>query len=319
MKKFLFCILFIFSALTLYSCNNETPLNREADEYYRFTDSVGNEVILEEKPIKVCVLFSSYADIWCLSGGKVDITVGEAVERGFAEPTAVLVDAVAGHTTINLELLAAEEPDLVIGTADYACQVEACAFMASRGIPSALFKVEEFDDYLDVLKIFCDINGTSENYVTYGENVKNEIETLLETVNSLEPAYKKILFMRAGSTAKSTKAKNSQDNFACKMLTELGTINIADEASTLLDGLSMETIIDENPDFVFISSMGDAAASREYVTSLFENDVWQRLDCIKNGNYAFLPKELFHFKPNANWNTAYKYLINILYPELKID
>lgn len=319
MKKFIFCFLIIFSTLFLLSCRRDTSLISEEHEYYRFTDSVGNEVILKEKPTKVAVLFSSYADIWKLSDGTVNITVGESVERGFADDNAVLVDAGAGHTTINLELLAAEEPDFVIGTADYDCQVAACEFMSSRGVPSALFKVEAFADYLGVLKIFCDINDSPENYTEYGINVKSEIGRLINAVNSVAPSDEKILFMRAGSTAKSTKAKNSSDNFVCKMLNELGTVNIADSVPALLDGLSMETIITENPSFVFISSMGDAAASREYVTSLFENDVWQQLDCIKNGNYFFLPKELFHFKPNADWATAYKYLINILYPELKID
>lgn len=319
MKKLIFYISFILLALLLCSCKSTVPTTSADNEYYRFTDSVGNEIVLEEKPTKVAVLFSSYADIWKLSDGTVNVTVGESVERGFADDNAVLVDAGAGHTTINLELLAAEEPDLVIGTADYDCQVAACEFMSSRGVPSALFKVEAFADYLGVLKIFCDINDSPENYTEYGINVKNEIGRLINAVNSAAPSNEKILFMRAGSTAKSTKAKNSSDNFVCKMLNELGTVNIADSVPALLDGLSMETIITENPSFVFISSMGDAAASREYVTSLFENDVWQQLDCIKNGNYFFLPKELFHFKPNADWATAYKYLINILYPELKID
>ncbi len=319
MKKTVLCLLLTVFVLLLCACGHSEKPKNEENEYYRFTDSVGNEIVLNEKPAKVAVLFSSYAEVWRLSGGNADITVGEAIQRGFADENAVLVDKGSGHTTINLELLAAEKPDLVIGTADYACQTVAAEFMSNHGVASALFKVEDFDDYLEMLKICCDINGTPENYAEYGENVKHEIELLLENVSSVEPAYKKILFMRAGSTAKSTKAKSSDDNFACKMLVELGTTNIADASPVLLDGLSMETIVTENPDCIFISSMGDADASREYVEALFESEAWRRLDCVKSGNYYFLPKDLFHFKPNAKWGLAYNYLINILYSETESD
>ena len=71
---------------------------------YQFTDDTGVEITLPEKPTRVAVLFSSFAQVWELAGGKVDITVGESVERGFASQDAVLVDGGAGKT-INSEAL----------------------------------------------------------------------------------------------------------------------------------------------------------------------------------------------------------------------
>ena len=99
------------------------------------------------------------------------------------------------------------------------------------------------------------------------------------------------------------------------MLKELGTVNIADTESPLLDSLSLEYILKNQPDYIFISTMGDENAAREYVTSLFGSDTWRELTAVQNGAYAFLPKDMFHYKPNARWDTAYSYLIDLLETE----
>lgn len=312
------------AALLLVSCaaggqselgnGGTTSANDGAEWSYTFSDSTGADVTLTARPKKVAVLFSSYADIWVTAGGNVDITVGEAVERGFAGDSAVLADAGAGHTTIDLETLTSESPDLVIGTADYACQTNAVDFCRSVGIPAALFRVESFSDYLGVLEIFCNITGEDARYETYGIKVKEQIDALFDRIASADRTPS-ILFVRAGSSAKSTKAKTTSDNFACVMLSELGARNIADTNNELSSNLSLEAILVEDPDYLFITTMGDEAAAKEYMNSLLAADGWKDLSCVKENRYFYLPKDLFHFKPNARWAEAYEYLAELLYPE----
>lgn len=306
MRKY--AILFILLILLLNGCQ-DTKSNINEDSF-TFTDSLEQKVTVNKRPQRTAILFSSFADIWQSAGGSVQITVGESVERDFAEKTAILVDEGSGHSSINTEILIASKPDFIIGTADYECQIETSAFTSKHGIPSANFRVETFDDYLKVLEIFCNITERPDLYEINGTEVKNRINSLL-TQNENIAQNKKILFIRAGSTAKSTKAKNTYQHFVCGMLAELGAINIADSAEILLDGLSLEAIIKAEPDHLFISLMGNATASEEYVKSLLASDGWKDLKCVKNGNYTFLPKDLFHYKPNSKWDIAYQYLINI--------
>ena len=279
--------------------------------WYSFDDHCGNTVELHQKPQKVAVLFSSFADIWVTAGGTVDITVAEAVERGFADETAALVDGGAGKT-INTELLVASQPDFVILSADIAAQQETARLLKTAGIPCATFRVESFEDYLSVLKICTDITGKTENYTTYGTAVQQHIEQLLNGINTDE-ADKKILFIRAGSGASATKAKTAEDHFAAAMLKQLGTYNIAENAPVLLDGLSLEEIITQNPEYIFISTMGDETAAKEYMESLFSQPQWQAVSAVKEKKYIFLPKDMFQYKPNSQWDKAYKYLIDIIY------
>ena len=102
------------------------------------------------------------------------------------------------------------------------------------------------------------------------------------------------------------------------MLDELGAHNIADEAEVLLDGLSLEEILLQDPDHIFLTTMGSEQAAVSYIGELFSQDGWKELTAVKQEHYTFLEKELFHFKPNARWAEAYELLAKLLYPELKL-
>jgi iron complex transport system substrate-binding protein len=97
------------------------------------------------------------------------------------------------------------------------------------------------------------------------------------------------------------------------MLNELGTYNVAEGAKVLLDGLSVEEVLMQNPEMIFVSSMGNEDAAKRNVEALFSEGAWQTLDAVKNGRIYFLPKDLFQYKPNARWAEAYRYLTEILY------
>ena len=265
-------------------------------------------------PKRTAVLFSSLAEVWRMAGGTVDITVGESVERGFASKDAILVDSGAGKT-IDVEALLAAKPDFVIGSADVPAQVQACMAATKAGIPAVTVCMDTLEDYLQALRLFTNITGKTEAYEVFGSKVEIEVGDVLAHLP--EASQKKILFIRAGSTDSATKAKRAPENFVCTMLQELGTYNIADDAPVLLDGLSLEHILVRDPDYIFISTMGDEAAAKAHMESLFQQEGWRELTAVKTGSYAFLPRELFHFKPNARWAAAYWYLAHLLYPELE--
>ena len=285
-----------------------------AGEGYTFTDDTGAVVTVPEKPETVAELLSSLADLWITAGGTVDITVGETVERGFAAETVILVDAGAGKT-IDLEGLIAARPDFVLYSSDLAGQLECADALRSAVIPAAGFTVETFDDYLRVLKICTDILGTPERYERYGTALKAEIDGLIAKARAAE-IQPEILFVRAGSSAKYTKAKTAENHFVCGMLKDLGTFNIAEKAPILLDGLSTEEILISDPDFILFTTMGDESAGTAYMDSLISDPVWQNLTAVKEGRVHQLPKELFQYKPNARWGEAYAYLIELLYGDI---
>ena len=261
--------------------------------------------------VKTACLNSSLADLWKLAGGSVDITVEESVERGFASPEALLVDSASGRN-INTELLVAAEPDLVIGSADTASHVRLSSFLDKAGIDMILVDMDSFDDFLSVFHTLTDITGRSDLYEKYGEGQKTAIEEIIANAAGYE-SKPRVLFVRAGSAFSYVKAKRTDDHFAAKIIEDLGAVNIADEYGMLTDSLSLEAVLESNADKILVVPQGDEDASIAYITDLFSQPGWRDVRAIENGSVYFLPKELFHFKPNGRWAEAYEMMEEVLY------
>ncbi|MBO5967032.1 MAG: ABC transporter substrate-binding protein [Clostridia bacterium] len=311
MKRYISLLLCALMVFALFGCAENAGVG-VSDGFYGFIDDSGRSVNLKNQPEKVAVLFSSYAEMWILAGGEVKITVGESIERGFAPKGTPLVDAGAGKT-IDREALLAAEPDFVIASADIAAQAELAAYLDTVGIPCALFRVDCFADYEKAMTHLCAITGRADLFEQNVASVGAEIENLLAKVD--KTASPRILFVRCGSSYGATKAKVAAENFVCKMLEELGAVNIADAAPELSDGLALEAILDADPEVIFFSTMGNEQKSRAYMDSVLAGDAWQTLSAVREGRYVYLDKNLFQFKPNAKWSEAYKFLAEYLYGE----
>lgn len=290
----------------------QTETECGAEVYYSFTDDSGRGVNLKNRPEKVAVLFSSYAEMWTLAGGEVKITVGESIEREFAPEGTPIVDAGAGKA-IDREALLAAAPDFVIASADIAAQAELAAYLDTVGIPCALFRIDCFSDYESAMRHLCEITARYDLYEQNVASVSAEIEKILADVD--KTVAPRILFVRCGSSYSATKAKVASENFVCKMLDELGAVNIADAAPELSDGLALEAILDADPEMIFFSTMGNEEKSRAYMDSVLTGEAWQTLSAVREGKYVYLDKNLFQFKPNAKWSEAYKFLAEYLYGE----
>ncbi|MDL2238342.1 ABC transporter substrate-binding protein, partial [Christensenellaceae bacterium OttesenSCG-928-K19] len=136
-----------------------------------------------------------------------------------------------------------------------------------------------------------------------------DVDAVLEEISG--NSGKTALFLRASSTDVKAKA---DDNAACAILHDLGVDNIAAGDDSLLESLSMEAIIERDPDYIFAVMMGgDADAEATLQSMLMANPAWKDLSAVQNGNFEILPKELFHYKPNADWGRAYEYLYECIY------
>ena len=308
-KKSIIIAVVIVVLLIFISGAVETNKPESSGEYFTFTDSEGEIVELSHKPQKTAVLFSSLAECWIEAGGEVYVTVRESVERGLVKEETELVDKGAGKT-VDTEKLISLEPDFVICSADIASHRDVASALKKAKIPVAMLRMDTFEDYLTILRTLTKITGKTENYEQFGENAKSEIEQIIS--GGKRENNPKILFVRSGSSYSSAKAKKVDDNFAAKILEDFGCINIADKAEVLLDNLSAEVILKENPQYIFVSVMGDYDNSKAYMQELLAKKEYASLDAVKNGRVYFLPKELFQYKPCGRWAESYRYISSIL-------
>ncbi|TAH64701.1 MAG: ABC transporter substrate-binding protein [Anaerolineaceae bacterium] len=296
--------------LILTGCKAKIKDDATNTYYYSFIDSLNNTVNLKDKPQRVVSLVGSYAETWILAGGDLTGVTNDVIsERKMDLPSGTNI--VGTIKEPNLEEIIALSPDFVLLSPDIESHVKISETLKTSNIPFAFFKVEHFDDYLNMLNVCTDITSNKELYEKNGLAVKEQIEDILAKIDEINNP--EILFMRAFSSG--AKAKND-DNMACRIFSDLGSVNIASKHESLLEDLSMEVIIEEDPDYIFVVTMGDSEEALETLKNgIQKNPAWSDLSAVKNDRYIVLPKDLFHYKPNARWSESYEYIAKILYPD----
>ena len=291
------------------SCGNKDDLG---DDTVTFTDALGREVNVRKNPERVASLLGSFSDVWLLSGGKLCASAEDAWEDFGLE----LDDAVnlGGAHSPSLELLISADPDFVIASASTASNVEMKDSLETMGIAVAYFDVDNFDGYLKMLDICTDITNRKDMYEQNGIALKAQIDGIKNEYKNLgiPEGERKILLLRAASSF--VKAKGSRGTILGEMLADMGCINIADSNTGLLDNLSVEAVIREEPRHIFAVTMGSntEAAKRSLENMIKENAAWGTLDAVKSGRLHIMDKTLFNLKPNARWAESY----GILYEKL---
>ena len=270
-----------------------------------FVDALGREITVDA-PQRVGIASGSLAECWLLAGGSICAVTQDAKDRNLELPADVI--DLGGLKTPSMEVILSSDLDFLILMPSLQTHLAMAETLDMAGINYAYFDVENFDDYLELMKLFTDITGRSDLYETNAEALKPRIAAALEQANMEET--KKILILRTSSGK--IKALDSS-TMVGQMLKEFGCVNIADSDTGLLTDLSLEAIVRENPDYIFISCMGDVDEGVALLEStLAANPIWDTLQAVKNGHCHYLEKELFHYKPNARWGESYETLAELL-------
>ena len=301
--------------LLLAACGNSVspsaPQNVPAETSVTFTDDLNRQVTVD-RPQRVACLISSFSDIWCLAGGADAIVAAtDATWRYFDLPLRDDVVNLGNTKELDVERLLACEPDLILASGGTDRNVELEASFSAMGLNVAYFSVDTFADYLRMLKICTEITGKTENYDLYGTQVARQVEAALARQDGSTPS---VLYIRA--TGSSCKVKNSEGSVLGEMLKDLGCINIADRNGSLLEQLSIEAILQADPDYIFVvlQSADPADAQAILQTTLLDNPAWASLTAVQEGRYHVMDPNLYNLKPNAQWGKAYEQLADILYP-----
>lgn len=271
-----------------------------------FTDALGRQVSVNN-PQKVAVASASLAECWLLAGGSVYAVTNDAFGERDPGLGKDVID-LGGLKEPSLEIILASKPDFLILSSTLSGHLDMAETLDKAKISYACFDTESFEDYLSLLDIFTDITGRKDLYEKNGAALIPKIQNAIVAGKAAED--KKVLLLRSSSVK--IKALNS-DTMVGSMLSKFGCVNIADNDAGLLTDLSLEAIVRENPDYIFITCMGDAdEAVAQMESSFASNPVWKKLKAVQNGRCFYLEKELFHYKPNGRWGESYEKLAEIL-------
>jgi iron complex transport system substrate-binding protein len=263
-------------------------------------------------PRRVVALTSSLADLWLSAGGELVATTSDLAERDLGWDLRG-VREVGGAVTVNEELILAEEPDFVVLSPTIPTHLRLAETLRAAEIPYEQVEADSFADYLAVLGRFTARTGRADLYEANGLAQQARIEALLARApRERRPRY---LLLRASSTDVKAIADS---HVVCAIAEAFGAVPAADTESAVFKELSLESVVALDPDYIFVVVLGsDAAAAADALArTLTDSPLWGGLTAVREGHFAVLPKELFHFKPNRRWGDAYEELGKILYPDV---
>lgn len=316
-KRFIFlCLAAVMALSACGAVPSSTPASGASQSTaFTFTDGLGRTVTVDS-PKRVAALIGSFADVWCVAGGKD--TLVAAADDSWTQFDLDLPDSVVnlgGVSEPNAEALLAAQPDFVLASTKTSADVDLMPTLESAGIPTAYFDVSNFEDYRQMLEICTRLTGRDDLYEQYGVEVGRQVQKVIDDAAGKQGPT--VLYLRASGS--SCKVKNSQNTVLGEMLADLGCTNIADSDESLLENLSMEAILQADPEYIFIVLQGSdpAKPQQSLEKAVLSNPAWQQLSAVKNGNYYYMDQRLYNVKPNARWGEAYEGLAEILYGQAK--
>lgn len=309
LKKFI-CTILAVAALATSGCGGDAAKGGSDKAYLQLQDAAGRQVTLAQKPERVVSLSPSYLSMIEAVGGKV---VGRAASKVGSIPESMKsVPEVGMVYNINMEALVGLKPDLVLAGKNQ--HDKFVPLLESNKVPVIEFDARTYEDVKATVKTLGDIYGTQDKAKAENELLDKQIAAV---TSKLPKEKKRIVIMHA--TASSVTVEGAHSIAGC-ISDLLGFENVAAAA---LKGksdktpYSMETLVEQNPEIIFITSMGKPEEIENRLRSDFKNNpAWNSLPAVKAGKVYVLPEKLFLINPGLRYPKAVKYMAQQVYPEV---
>ncbi len=281
----------------------------ETGDSLRLRQFNGVEVTLPKKPKTVVIGYSSLIQVWYCAGGTA-AAVPEVTSSDTLPEPARQLPTVGTFSTLSAEKIIAMKPGLVLLNGRNGGHNRLRETFASLGIATACFKYENYSDFMDLTDLFCRLNGGELSQCAEAMEIDRRVKALEAKTAKLGNPRFAVVFAAAAGFSLETGNTNT-----VYMLNRLGGRNIID-ADTGRIPFSFEKLIYENPDVIFINTMGRTdALQKRFRNDIMSQPVWRELKAAKAGRVHFLPADLFLYQPGTRFPEAFAQLAGYLFPD----
>ncbi|MDY4696553.1 MAG: ABC transporter substrate-binding protein, partial [Selenomonas montiformis] len=80
---------------------------------------------------------------------------------------------------------------------------------------------------------------------------------------------------------------------------------------------SMETLVAQNPEILFVTSMGNLKEIQAGMDEMMQsNPAWQSVEAVRENRIYYLPQELFLLSPGIHYPEAVETMAKCVYPKV---
>ena len=300
--------LLIAATLALTACGLPVA-DEERGSYASITDDNGRTVLFDKKPERIVVTSASFLEPLYAVGGSV---VGRPESKTKVPPEAKEVPRIGRVYQIDAEKIIALKPDLVI--LNKGMNEKLIDTLNANYIKTLVLDMKSYEDVKREIGIFAALTGEKEK----GEALVQKMDADINAVRTSIPQEKKrVAIIHSTGQGLSVQLDGS---IAGSIAVMLGWENTAAGMPALDKNpdaapYSMETLVAQNPDIIFVTSMGEEEEIRASMEAMFaESPAWQSVGAIRDGRVYYLPQEMFLFSPGIEYPKAVQYMARLVYP-----
>lgn len=305
-KNLMTILITVVMMVTFVACSKDNTDKVEGNENtqvqtgypYKFTDSMGNEVVIESEPKRIISVAPSITEI-VYALGKEGNLVGRTDYCDYPEE-AKNVESIGSLTNPDVEKIVELKPDVVIASTHFKEDVGQ--------------KLKDLGINIIVINDSKNINGAYESINKLGEilNAKDKAEEVVKsnkekieeikekTVNEETPkAYYVVGFGKNGDFTA------TGDTFIAEMIEVAGGDNIAKDATGW--AYNLESLIENDPEYIIISN----GMKDEFMAT----EGYKELSAVKNNNVFEIDGNLLN-RQGPRISEGVEALAKILHPNL---
>ena len=264
------------------------------------TDDLGNQYTFDSPAEKIISLAPSNTEI-LFALGVGDNVVG--VTEFCNYPAEVLgIEKVGGFSTVNVERVIELEPDVVFATTG---DEDSYQQIKDAGIPVIQFMAVDFETVYKDIRTVGAITGKDQEAYDLVMEMKERINMVEENVTNLTEKkdvfyllwYDPIMSIGSGT-------------FIDQIITTSGGINMAADAQSAWPVLSLEDIIQKDPDAIILAPHQASGVSKD---ELMANADWSTVTAIINGEVYEISNTDIINRPGPRIAEAVEELFGLLY------
>lgn len=275
----------------------------------RYRQPDGLEVTLPKHPKRVVIGYGSLVPVWYCAGGTA-IAIPDIHSKTALPPEARSLPSVGFFSSLNIEKILELKPELVVLMGKIGSHVRLRELLATMKIPAFTVKYDNYRDFEALLDLFCRLNNTDPERCEAARTVTEGVNRIVAQAGQYPaPRFTTVFAQAAGFRAETDLA-----NTSC-MLSMLGGKNTVPPSGGLRTGFSIEQLLLDNPDVIFVVMMGNTQTLEEkFRKEIMSQPAWKKLRADQTGRVHFLPSDLYLYLAGPRFPEAFLHLAQLLYP-----
>lgn len=295
MKKI--CVLLLLALIVSFS-----PICFTASFPITVTDDLGREVTIEDIPSRIISMTPNTTEILFALNLEQQIV---GVTDFCNYPEAALKKDSIGGIDAGLEPVLALEPDLVVSTTMNTKEV--IERLMALGYTVIVLDTKRFEEIFPAIALIGEATGQKQEAQSLLEELKSRKEALEERLKEAQETP--LVFYEVWDDPFMSVNKNT---FVGQLITMAGGENLTHDAPSEYPIVSLETIIDRDPNVYILPTGHGLIQSTENITS---RTGFKLIDAVKNNRIFFVDQDII-LRPGPRIIDGLEKLAQAIHPQL---